>query len=231
MLNHIDQTLTLWLNGSHSLYVDGIAWASTQTITWIPTMLVLIYVIVRNNSLSGMATVILSIGLCILLADQVASTICKPLVARFRPTNDPFITYSVDVVNAYRGGKYGFFSSHAANTTAVATFLSLLFRHRPLIWWLYSWALLNCWTRVYLGVHYVGDLLTGIFWGLCVGYGIYKLCESYSEPLAQRRDQFGHRTGFTSSGYNIATLRLLAGVLLLSYLAIAFYALFTNLIR
>ena len=92
MINHIDQTLTLWLNGSHSLYVDGIAWASTQTITWIPTMLVLIYVIVRNNSLSGMATVILSIGLCILLADQVASTICKPLVARFRPTNDPFIT-------------------------------------------------------------------------------------------------------------------------------------------
>ena len=148
MFTHIDQILTLWLNGSHSLYVDGIAWAATHTVTWIPTMIVLVYVIVRNNNLSGMATVILSLGLCILLADQVASTICKPLVARFRPTNDPFIMYSVDVVNAYRGGNYGFFSSHAANTTAVATFLSLIIRHRPLTWCVYSWALLNCWTRV-----------------------------------------------------------------------------------
>lgn len=231
MFTHIDQILTLWLNGSHSLYVDGIAWAATHTVTWIPTMIVLVYVIVRNNNLSGMATVILSLGLCILLADQVASTICKPLVARFRPTNDPFIMYSVDVVNAYRGGNYGFFSSHAANTTAVATFLSLIIRHRPLTWCVYSWALLNCWTRVYLGVHYVGDLLTGILWGLCVGYGIYKLCKRYSAPLALRREQFGRRTGFTTSGYNIATIRLLEGVLLLSYLAIAFYALFMNIIR
>ena len=119
-----------------------------------PLSILLFYLIIRNNDLPGIGGTPLALGLCILLADQMASTVFKPWVGRFRPTNDPSLMYAVDVVNGYRGGKFGFFSSHAANTMAIATFLSLLVRQKSLSLWLYSWALLNCWTRVYLGVHY-----------------------------------------------------------------------------
>ena len=83
--------------------------------------------------------------------------------------------YLVDVVKGYRGGSYGFFSSHAANTMAVATFLTFTIRNKCLSLWLLSWNLLNCWTRVYLGVHYVGDLIVGCIWGIIVGWSMYRM--------------------------------------------------------
>ena len=226
MLQSLDQTLTLWLNGSHSLFADGIAWTATQTVTWVPVMLLLLYVIIRNNNLTGIAATLTAIGLCVLLADQVASSIFKPLVARYRPTNDPELMYMVDVVNAYRGGRYGFFSSHAANTMAVATFLSLLVRQCQLTCWLVSWSLLNCWTRVYLGVHYVGDLMTGLLWGIAVGfmvhYAMYRLFPSL-QTLAKRRAALA---GFTAGGYSVATVRMLIAGLLATYVAITVRAAF-----
>lgn len=171
----LDRTLTLMLNGSHSLLVDGMAWTATQTTTWLPLAVVLLYVVIRNNELGGALRIIIGIALSILVADQVASSVFKPLVARFRPTNDPQIMYLVDVVRGYRGGQYGFFSSHAANTFAVATFVSLAVRSRSMAAALFSWALLNCWSRVYLGVHYVGDLTVGAIWGALTGYAFYRL--------------------------------------------------------
>ena len=123
-LNQIDQTLTLSLNGSHSLFLDGVAATATQTITWMPVAVVLLYVVIRNNDLRAVGTIVLAIALSILIADQGASSICKPLFGRLRPTHEPSIMYAVDVVNGYRGGKFGFISSHAANTFAVTTLLS-----------------------------------------------------------------------------------------------------------
>lgn len=164
----LDQQLTLFLNGSESLYLDRLALTATHTLTWLPAGVVLLYVLIRNNTLRGVVATVLGLAFCILVADQVASGVCKPLFARFRPTNDPMLMYVVDVADGYRGGRYGFFSSHAANTMAVATFIHLLVRSRSLAFWMYSWALLNCWTRAYLGVHYVGDLLAGTLWGLFI---------------------------------------------------------------
>ena len=126
----------------------------TATVTWLPAVVVLLYVIIRAGEMRDICLTVLALALCILLADQVASGIFKPLVARPRPAGDPSLMYLVDVVGGYRGGKYGFFSSHASNTFAVAVFLSLLVRHKPFTWVLLSWALLNCWSRVYLGVHW-----------------------------------------------------------------------------
>lgn len=220
----LDEILTLALNGSHSLYIDGLAWTITHTSTWIPLALLLIYVLIRNNDLMGVCITVGAIGLCILLADQMASSICKPLFERWRPANDPLLMYSVDVVNGYRGGRYGFFSSHAANTMAVATFVALLMRHRLLTYWLYSWALLNCWTRVYLGVHYVGDLLVGSAWGIFVGWLVWRLCKSHSTTLKARRTQFACRPDFTSGGYSIGTVHLFISGIALTYLAIAIKA-------
>jgi len=80
-----------------------------------------------------------------------------------------------DVVAGYRGGYFGFFSSHAANTFSIATFLSLVFRNRNISLSLFAWAILNCWTRIYLGVHYFGDLLTGAVFGTLVAYLAFRV--------------------------------------------------------
>lgn len=226
MFTQLDETLTLALNGSDSLYIDSLAWTATHTSTWIPLIFLLLYLIIRNNDLVGVCGTILAIGLCILLADQVASTIFKPLVARFRPTNNPFIMYALDVVNDYRGGRYGFFSSHAANTMAVATFLTLMIRNRTLTVWLYSWALLNCWTRVYLGVHYVGDLTAGTLWGLFIGWIIYKLWLRYCPGISERSKRYTGQGNMTSGGYTIGSVHLLISGILLTYLYIAFVSLY-----
>ena len=86
----------------------------------------------------------------------------------------------IDLVNNYHGGWYGFFSSHAANTMSIAVFLSLLLRHRPIVVLLIVWSLLNCWSRIYLGVHYMGDILVGLAWGTLVGWGVYLLLRRYT---------------------------------------------------
>ena len=228
----MDQAITLLLNGSSSLYLDGIAWTATQTTTWLPLAIVLLYVVIQANDLRGILRIIICISLCIVLADQVASSVFKPLVARWRPTHAPNIMYMVDIVRGYRGGNYGFFSSHAANTMAVATFVTLLMRRKTLSYWLGSWVLLNCWTRIYLGVHYAGDLFTGLVWGGIVGVGIYKLFMFWSMKVAQtqRKAQYARlnteKPHFTTSNYTLHQSHLLIAALLTTYLYIAFKALF-----
>ena len=232
-MNSIDQYLTLLLNGSQSAYVDQLAVIASRTATWLPLAVVLLYVLVRHNNLVTLAWTVLGLALAIALADQVASSVFKPLVERFRPAQDPSIMYMVDVVNGYRGGLYGFFSSHAANTFAVATFVALLIKDHSLTLWLYSWSFVNCWSRVYLGVHYIGDVLTGAVWGLFVGWAIYKLWEKHAHhtnlwsSCQQRRatQNAPASTQLTASGFGIASVHLLIAALALTYLYITLRAL------
>lgn len=179
-MTEIDQALTLLLNGSRSLFLDSLARLATRTIVWLPLAVVVFIGLIRR----GHYKAILAILLCILIADQTASTLFKPMVARFRPTQDPHLYYLIDTVDGYRAGRYGFFSSHAANTAACTTFLSLLYRQRLLTWILASWVLLNCWTRVYLGVHYLGDITVGVSFGCLVGYSLHYLYTKKVHPVA-----------------------------------------------
>lgn len=171
----MDTVITLFFNGSENIYLDAVAMFATKAWTWLPLYAAILYVLVREHTFRQFVIIVGGLLLTVLVADQVASTIFKPLVCRFRPTHDPSIMDVVDVVGGYRGGRYGFFSSHAANTVAVATYLSLLFRHRLITISLYFWAALNCWTRLYLGVHFMGDIVTGILFGLAVGYAFHRL--------------------------------------------------------
>lgn len=124
----LDKELLLNLNGSNSLFWDGFMWVATSTYIWIPTAIILLYIIIKNNKIQETLLTIAMIALVITLADQIASGVCKPYFHRFRPTQDPDIMYIVDIVNGYRGGRFGFISSHAANTFALTVFLSLLFK-------------------------------------------------------------------------------------------------------
>ncbi len=174
-ITNIDTWLTLLLNGSDSVMLDTIAMTATKTSTWIPLGIVLLYVLIRMKNWKNALLVILCVAIAITLADQMASGIFKPLVARLRPSHNPELQGVIDIVGDYRGGRYGFFSSHAANTCAVAVFLSLLFRKRIFTIAICSWAMVNSWTRLYLGVHYVGDIMVGLIWGALVGWIVFRL--------------------------------------------------------
>ena len=113
--------------------------------------------------------------LALLVADQVSSGLIKQIVERLRPTHDPSMESMLHVVNGYRGGMYGFVSSHAANSIAVATLFSLIMRHRLVAVSLFTWAVLQCYSRMYMGVHYPGDILGGIVVGLLAGWLVWGL--------------------------------------------------------
>lgn len=169
----MDSTITLYINGSHSLYLDGVAWFSTQFFTWIPFLLGLLYILLRSYKLKEFLWIVAALILCVLICDQSSSALFKPLIGRYRPSQNPYISHLVDTVQAYRGAQFGFFSAHAANTISVATFCSLLLRHRYVTYPLIAWSILNCWTRLYLGVHYLGDILIGLLYGTIVGAIIF----------------------------------------------------------
>ena len=174
-LIHLDKELLLWLNGSDSLFMDSLIMTLTNAKTWIPLYLSLFYVVLKSNAtVKDILLVMVAAGACVLLSGTIDDTIVKPLVARWRPGHDPEIGMLVDTVDGYRGGKYGFFSAHASNTFSIAVFFSLLMRQRLFTVFTVSYSLINCYTRMYLGVHYPGDITVGLLWGGLVGWGVYK---------------------------------------------------------
>ena len=199
-LIQFDKQLLLMVNGSDSAWLDSVIMTLTDAKTWIPLYLGLFYVVCRTNWMRRMGTpnqqraimnivlVLLAAGLCVLLAGAVDDEIVKPLVARWRPTHDPEIGALVDTVNGYRGGNYGFFSAHAANTFSIAIFFSLLMRQRLLTIFLVAWSLTNCYTRLYLGVHYPGDITVGLIWGGLVGFCVYKGYCRLTRPAVYTRE-------------------------------------------
>lgn len=215
-----DKQLLLSLNGSDSLFLDGLAMALTTASTWVPLYLALFYLVLKNNE--NVRQILLVVGCaaaCVVLAGTVDDMLVKPLVGRWRPTHDPEIGMLVDVVDGYRGGKYGFFSAHAANTFSIAVFFSLLVRSRGLTVALVAWSLVNCWTRVYLGVHYPGDILCGLLWGGIVGTVVYWAYWRISASLKVSKGFISSQ--YTSTGYQHTDVNvvLLVLTLLLMYCA------------
>lgn len=175
-LIQFDKHLLLMLNGSDSVFLDYVVMTLTNAKTWIPLYLALFYVVIKSNmTKKDILFIVAAAGFCVLCAGGFDDSIVKPLVARWRPTHDPQIGMLIDTVDNYRGGNYGFFSAHASNTFSIALFFSLLMRRRWLVVTLVCYSLVNCWTRLYLGVHYPGDITVGLIWGSIVGYCIYRL--------------------------------------------------------
>lgn len=211
-LIHLDKQLLLLLNGSDSLYVDAMMSTLTAARTWIPLYIALFYLVIRNNdSVRKIVSIVGCALLCVLLAGTIDDTIVKPLVQRWRPTHDPEIGVLVDIVDGYSGGNYGFFSAHAANTFSIAVFFILVVRNVYLSISLVTWSLVNCWTRLYLGVHYPGDILVGLLWGGAVALGVYIF---YQRLLVKTNDKGPFvSTQYSSTGYVVSDVDMVIAVL------------------
>ena len=172
LLSALDRDFTLAINSCHSPFFDNFFYIYTQTWTWTPIIFILLVWMWRRWGVRSLY-VVGGIALCILLADQISSSILKPWVARLRPTHNPEIADLIHIVNGYRGGMYGFVSSHAANSVTFATFTALLFRNKFYTIAIFLWALLTAYSRIYLGVHYLGDVLCGALLGVLVAVIIY----------------------------------------------------------
>ena len=208
----LDRQLLLTLNGSPSLFLDGLVKTLTTAVTWVPLYVSLLFLVMKNNdNLKKVLFIVVCAGLCVLLAGSLNDMIVKPLVERWRPSHDEQIGMAVDVVNGYRGGKYGFFSSHAANTFSLAVFFALLVRSRLLSVALIAWSLVNCWTRLYLGVHFPGDILCGLLWGGLVGTSMGLMHHRLSRKLSGGSNFISSH--YTSTGYALTDVDMVIVVL------------------
>ncbi len=213
----IDRELLSFFNGSDSVFLDNLVVILTSGLTWIPLYLSLLYIVIKNNE--TMRQIMLVVGcviLCIIISDGVADFIVKPLVGRFRPSNDPYVKYTLDIVKDLRGTQYGFFSAHASNTFCIAMFFSLLVRKRSFVIAMCTWSLVNCWTRMYLGLHYPGDILFGLLWGGLTGAFVYYV---YIKSYLRMYPNFNYISSqYTSTGYTRIDMDVVLLVMVLTLL-------------
>jgi undecaprenyl-diphosphatase len=172
-LVQLDTRWFLFLNGLHNPFFDTVMHTLSAVAVWIPFYMILVFFIFRKLKTKGFITLFFLI-LLVVCTDQGSSHI-KNTVKRPRPSHNPEIAQLVHIVNNERGGNFGFFSSHAANTFGLALFLSLFFKSRKFSIFIFSWAAVVSYSRIYLGVHYVFDVLVGAVFGLFVSFLIYKL--------------------------------------------------------
>jgi len=173
----MDTELLLAINGWHAPWADRLMWIISAKATWIPLYVLLIGLLVwryRKPAKTGVkwlqkvpacVVMIVVIAMAVGAADFIASGILKELVARPRPTRVPELEGVLHLVNDYRSGQYGFVSSHAANTMACALLFSLIWRKKITTSLLMLWVVANCYSRMYLGVHYPLDILGGLMVG------------------------------------------------------------------
>lgn len=178
-----DKELLLWLNSFHAPWLDPMMFWTTKTFFWLPLYALLIFLVFKHYKTEGWF-VLLGAAVVVLLCDQITSTFMKPFFERLRPSHEPSLQGLLHIVNGYRGGRYGFSSGHAANTLGTAFFVWLSLRGRVrLIGIIFLWAALMTYTRIYLGVHYPGDILVGACIGLACGWLGFRL----SQGLIKRK--------------------------------------------
>ena len=205
-LIHIDQQWLLAINGWHSEWADILMWYISKSTTWLPLYALLVGLIVyrfgilspslcregrRGSSLLRVLIILAGFAVAVGLSDFVSSGIIKPWVCRLRPTHEPELAGLIHLVNGYTGGLYGFVSSHAANTMACSVLFALLYRNKYATVGLMLWVALNCYSRMYLGVHYPADIIGGLAIGALMATLTYVMVRRLVEHVDERSEGAG----------------------------------------
>jgi len=170
-----EEKLFFLINGSHSDFWDNVMWLYSGLKVWLPLAILIIINIIYQKNCKQWLIILLALIFLFTLCDLVSSHIIKPLVARPRPTHFPGIMEHVRILYNYSGGIYGFISGHATNSFGFAMFTALLFRNRLYSIIIFAWAVIMVYSRVYLGVHFISDIVGGMIVGLLIGFIVHKV--------------------------------------------------------
>jgi undecaprenyl-diphosphatase len=185
-----DTTAFLLLNGLHTTWLDSLMMFLTAELSSLPLYLLLLWLAYQKLTKRNLGACLLAVAMVIALADQTTSALMKPYFQRLRPSHEVNLASKIHLVkdskgDFYRGGKYGFASSHAANTFAVALFFFLLFGKQARFRGLFIWAFLISYTRIYLGVHYPLDIICGALVGMAWAWLFFRLFSKFSQNIAK----------------------------------------------
>jgi undecaprenyl-diphosphatase len=176
----LDTQLFIYLNSLGSETYDGLWLFITKQINWIPLFLLLAYLIFKKLGTKQTLYLLLFVAILITITDQTCN-LFKNGFQRLRPCNNPDINTFIRVVK--KSNSFSFFSGHAANSMAVATFLFFNFKNKiKYFGFLFLWPLIFAYSRIYLGLHYPLDILTGYFFGFVFGFIMFKIYK-----VAQRK--------------------------------------------
>ena len=181
-LEEIDRSIVMAVNSWNTPVLDEIMWWISARITWIPLYLFLIYLGYRYLEKWVFLKFILFVIAAVVITDLVSVHLFKNVFLRYRPSHhlllmDKLHFYQVKPGDYYRGGTYGFVSSHADNYFAIATSVLLAFKgaYSYLKWLLPSIGAVICFSRIYLGVHYLSDVIAGAALGALISWVLYRL--------------------------------------------------------
>jgi undecaprenyl-diphosphatase len=175
-IKQLDWDLMILLNDWGNDTVDLIFNIITYKYYAIPLYIALLYILYKKLSNKELLITLISIALLVTISDQLAVLFKNTLVQRLRPFREPGLEGFISKVGK-SGGTYGFYSGHASSAMALAVYLWQHFKssHRNLGIFMFVWAIAVAYSRVYLGVHYPGDVIMGMIMGSAIGYGCYRL--------------------------------------------------------
>lgn len=177
----LDRLIVVAINGLHTPFLDEIMWWISAKITWVPLYLILAYLAFKQENRKQFYLFLVLVIAAVAVTDLVSVHLFKNMFLRYRPSHNLLIMdqlhfYEIKPGEWYKGGQYGFVSSHAANFFAIATACWLVLRktYPSLVWWLLSIGSLICFSRMYLGVHYLSDIFVGALLGVSIAFGLFK---------------------------------------------------------
>lgn len=204
------------INGTNSDFLDNTMWLLSDLKIWMPIAFVLAVNIIYKTSWTKWLPILLAITMVFILCDQFSSHLIKPLFERWRPTHFPGVMESVRTLNGYTGGKYGFISGHATNSFGFAMFTLLLFRNRYYTIIILIWAVLISYSRIYLGVHFISDIVAGAISGIVFGTLVYKLYSVARNKIAQRYQPDAAVIYYPTAQINLLSIAILSNILVIS---------------
>ncbi len=217
-MNIIDKIGIMLFMGSDSAFLDYFALTVTDALVWIPMFLALAYMIIKNNdNMQQILVFFCCLAFMMLLSAGVCNIIVKPLVERVRPCNTPEIKYLVQIAGDYHAKDFSFFSSHAANTMAVTAFMTMVVRSRRLFMTLFTWFLINIWSRLYLGQHFLTDITVGTMWGIVSAILAYYIYDKVYGRITEKKAFISEQ--YTVTGFAISDVNIVVTVFMLTVIA------------